>query len=305
MESGWRGAVEFFCIRHAEPTRKTSSLRRRRLASRRCTKTSTATSTSLSSSRTIRRPTCTSGTAATSTSPPTKSSRSKPLPQKGVRHGNRRMGVCRPAGVVRAGRSHDRADIHTGCPAVPQDPAHVASADHPISVRILVAGIGNIFLGDDGFGSEVVRHVPVQQDNSGVRVVDYGIGGMHLAYDLLEGWDALVIVDAIPSRGSPGALHIFEADHESPSATAALDTHSMDPAAVFASLKALGGRPPYTVVVGCEAGSVDEGIGLTKQVAKAVPRAVRAVEEIIAALQSRACSSAGSSSGFAALQEER
>ena len=70
-------------------------------------------------------------------------------------------------------------------------------------MRILVAGIGNIFLGDDGFGSEVVRRVTVQQDNSGVRVVDYGIGGMHLAYDLLDGWDALVLVDAIPSRGAP------------------------------------------------------------------------------------------------------
>ena len=162
-------------------------------------------------------------------------------------------------------------------------------------MRILVAGIGNIFLGDDGFGSEVVRHVPVQQDNSGVRVVDYGIGGMHLAYDLLDGWDALVLVDAIPSRGSPGALHVFEADHESPSATAALDAHSMDPAAVFDSLKALGGKPPYTVVVGCEVGSVDEGIGLSEAVAGAVPRAIDAVKEVVAGLRIR--SSAASVEG--------
>jgi hydrogenase maturation protease len=154
-------------------------------------------------------------------------------------------------------------------------------------VRILVAGIGNIFLGDDGFGSEVVRHVPVQQDDSGLRVVDYGIRGMHLAYDLLDDWDALVIVDTVPDRGNPGALHVFEADHESQSATAALDAHSMDPAAVFNSLKALGGKPPYTVVIGCEAGSVDEGIGLTDAVAGAVPRAIRAVEEVVAGLRSR------------------
>jgi hydrogenase maturation protease len=154
-------------------------------------------------------------------------------------------------------------------------------------VRILVAGIGNIFLGDDGFGSEVVRHVSVQQDDSGVRVVDYGIGGMHLAYDLLEDWDALILVDAIPCRGSPGALHVFEADHESQSATAALDAHSMDPAAVFASLTALGGRPPYTIVVGCEAGSVDDGIGLTDAVAAAVPRAIYAVREVLAGLRTR------------------
>ena len=154
-------------------------------------------------------------------------------------------------------------------------------------MRILVAGIGNIFLGDDGFGSEVVRHIPVQQEDSGVRVVDYGIGGMHLAYELLDDWDALVIVDAVPNRGNPGALHVFQADHESQSATAALDAHSMDPAAVFASLKALGGIPPYTVVIGCEAGSVDEGIGLTDAVAAAVPQAIHAVDEVIAGLRAQ------------------
>ena len=110
---------------------------------------------------------------------------------------------------------------------------------------------------------------------------------MHLAYDLLEEWDALVLVDAVPSRGDPGTLHVFEADHEAGSDTAGLDAHSMDPAAVFASLRALGGSPPYTVVVGCEAGNVEEGIGLTEPVARAVPRAARAVEEIVAALQHR------------------
>jgi hydrogenase maturation protease len=162
--------------------------------------------------------------------------------------------------------------------------------------RILVAGIGNIFLGDDGFGSEVVRNADIPQGdscgNSCVRVTDYGISGMHLAYDLLDDWDTLVLVDAVPSRGNPGTLHVFqadyEADHESGSGGVGLDGHSMDPAAVFASLRALGGSPPYTVVVGCEAGSVEEGIGLTEPVARAVPRAARAVEEIVAALQTSA-----------------
>jgi hydrogenase maturation protease len=156
-----------------------------------------------------------------------------------------------------------------------------------MTARILVAGIGNIFLGDDGFGSEVVRHAELPQDDPSVQVIDYGIRGMHLAYDLLEPWDSLVLVDAVPSRGHPGTLHVFQAEHESPSETSGLDGHSMDPAAVFASLRALGGSPPYTVVVGCEAGSVEEGIGLTEPVAKAVPRAMRAVEEIVAALQAR------------------
>jgi hydrogenase maturation protease len=161
-----------------------------------------------------------------------------------------------------------------------------------MAVRILVAGIGNIFLGDDGFGSEVVRHAAIPSGDPHVRVIDYGIRGMHLAYDLLEEWDTLVLVDAVPSRGSPGTLHVFQADDESTTAITGLDAHSMDPAAVFASLRALGGSPPYTVVVGCEAGSVEEGIGLTEPVARAVPRAVRAVEDIVAALQTQASSSA-------------
>ncbi|ORW93362.1 peptidase M52 [Mycobacterium sp. IEC1808] len=154
-----------------------------------------------------------------------------------------------------------------------------------MTARILVAGIGNIFLGDDGFGSEVVRNAEIPLDDACVRVIDYGIRGMHLAYDLLEEWDSLVLVDAVPSRGSPGTLHVFQADCEQDSGATGLDAHSMDPAAVFASLRALGGSPPYTVVVGCEAGSVEEGIGLSEPVAKAVPRAARAVEEIVAALQ--------------------
>jgi hydrogenase maturation protease len=162
-----------------------------------------------------------------------------------------------------------------------------------MTARILVAGIGNIFLGDDGFGSEVVRHAGLPKNDPSVRVTDYGIAGMHLAYDLLEEWDTLVLVDAVPSRGRPGTLHVFQADHESSCATDGLDAHSMDPAAVFASLRALGGNPPYTVVVGCEAASVEEGIGLSEPVAQAVPRAAHAVEEIVAALQISAATRQG------------
>ncbi|MDP7702849.1 hydrogenase maturation protease [Mycobacterium sp. TY815] len=155
-----------------------------------------------------------------------------------------------------------------------------------MAARILVAGIGNIFLGDDGFGSEVARLTDVPHDDA--RVVDYGISGMHLAYDLLEEWDALILIDAIPGRGSPGRLHVFQANHDSDSGATGLDAHSMDPQTVFASLRALGGAPPYTVIVGCEAGSVEEHLGLTEPVAAAVPRAVRAVRKIVAALQASA-----------------
>lgn len=157
-----------------------------------------------------------------------------------------------------------------------------------VTSRILVAGIGNIFLSDDGFGPEVVTRASDRLAQPGVRVVDYGIRGMHLAYDLLDRWDALVLVDAVPGKGSPGTLHVFEADHETLGDTAALDAHSMEPAAVFASLAALGGTAPYTVVVGCEAATVDEGIGLSEPVAASVDGAVAAVEELVAGLLSGA-----------------
>jgi hydrogenase maturation protease len=113
---------------------------------------------------------------------------------------------------------------------------------------------------------------------------DYGIRGIHLAYDLLDGCRALVLVDALPNRGAPGTVHIFEADHETLSSATGLDAHAMDPAAVFASLNALGGTPPYTVVVGCEIENVEEGIGLSDAVEAAIPDAVRAIERVVAQL---------------------
>lgn len=152
--------------------------------------------------------------------------------------------------------------------------------------RILVAGIGNIFLGDDGFGPEVVRLLCATDGaEPDVRVTDYGIGGMHLAYDLLDTWSALILVDALPDQGSPGALHMFAADHESLGSTAALDAHCMDPGTVFASLKALGGVAPPTVVVGCEVADIEDGIGLSEPVRAAVPAAVDAVRAAVAVVR--------------------
>jgi hydrogenase maturation protease len=129
-----------------------------------------------------------------------------------------------------------------------------------------------------------MRHVPPRLADSRVRLEDYGIRGMHLAYDLLDGCRALVLVDALPNRGSPGTVHVFEADLEMLSSATGLDAHAMDPAAVFASLNALGGTPPYTVVVGCEVESVEEGMGLSDAVVAAIPDAVRSVEDVVAQL---------------------
>ncbi|MGV0643419.1 hydrogenase maturation protease [Mycolicibacterium sp. XJ879] len=157
----------------------------------------------------------------------------------------------------------------------------------PTPLGILVAGIGNIFLGDDGFGSEVIRRLPESLAAPRVRIVDYGIRGVHLAYDLLDGCQALVLVDAIPNQGAPGTLHVLKADHETVTAATGLDGHAMDPQAVFASLTALGGTPPETVVIGCEAANVDEGIGLSAMVEAAVPGAVQAVVDAVAELSAR------------------
>ncbi|MET7772292.1 hydrogenase maturation protease [Nocardia sp. NPDC005366] len=151
-----------------------------------------------------------------------------------------------------------------------------------MTARMLVAGIGNIFLGDDGFGPEVVRRLPCYPSDA-VRVVDYGIRGMHLAYDLLDPWEALVLVDALPERGEPGRIAVFAADPEA-SADANLDAHAMDPAAVFAGVRALGGTVPPTVVVGCRIATVAAGIGLSEPVAAAVGPAVDAVGEVLADL---------------------
>jgi hydrogenase maturation protease len=129
-----------------------------------------------------------------------------------------------------------------------------------------------------------MRHVPQRLAGPHVQLVDYGIRGMHLAYDLLDGCDTLVLVDALPDQGAPGTLHVFEADHESLSSTAGLDAHAMDPGAVFASLNALGGTPPYTIVIGCEVANADEGMGLSGPVANAVPEAVRAIEDVLSDL---------------------
>ncbi|MFE3193847.1 hydrogenase maturation protease [Nocardia sp. NPDC059240] len=149
---------------------------------------------------------------------------------------------------------------------------------------MLVAGIGNIFLGDDGFGPEVVRRLPPTRPE-GVRVTDYGIRGMHLAYDLLDDWDALVLVDAIPDRGAPGRVEILRAEPDS--GAAGFDGHAMTPEAVFRTVRALGGTVPPTVVVGCQVGSVAEAMGLTEPVAAAVPTAVAAVGRVLTELLDR------------------
>jgi hydrogenase maturation protease len=148
--------------------------------------------------------------------------------------------------------------------------------------RVLVAGIGNVFRTDDGFGPEVARRLAALPWPDGVRVVDYGIRGMHLAYDLLDPWDALVLVDALPGRERPGDLVVLEIGDEHLGDGARVDAHGMDPATVLATLAALGGRlPPRTLLVGCRVADTGDGMELSPAVDSAVDAAVDTVRTVV------------------------
>lgn len=147
-------------------------------------------------------------------------------------------------------------------------------------VDILVAGIGNIFLGDDAFGSEVARALEDEPLPDGVRVTDYGIGGLHLAYDIADGVGTLILIDALPDAGDPGDVVVLEAALDE-LGTSTIDAHGMDPATVLTSVRGLGVEPPRTLVVGCQPQSVEEGIGMSDVVAAAIEPAKRAVLDLI------------------------
>ncbi len=170
---------------------------------------------------------------------------------------------------------HDRTRPHRG---------NRPSGGQALSARVLVAGIGNIFFGDDGFGPEVVRRLAGSgQLPADVSAVDYGNRGMHLAYDLLEGYDALVLVDALPGDGAAGEITVLEVG-EDDLGSGAFDPHGMDPVAVLASLENLGGTLPPTYVVGCRPATVEEGIGLSAPVEAAVPAALDTLHRLLTEL---------------------
>ncbi|MFJ6617942.1 hydrogenase maturation protease [Kitasatospora sp. NPDC091335] len=151
---------------------------------------------------------------------------------------------------------------------------------------VLVAGVGNVFLGDDGFGVETVRRLSAHPLPAGVEVVDVGVRGVDLAYRLLDGHHTAVLVDATCRGGAPGTVYLIEPAAERPSEVPVLDGHRMGPDAVLALLATLaagtGGEPPARVlVVGCEPASLEEGIGLSEPVAAAVEEAVRVVLRVV------------------------
>jgi hydrogenase maturation protease len=151
--------------------------------------------------------------------------------------------------------------------------------------RVLVAGIGNVFFGDDGFGVEVVRRL-ADQAPDGAEVIDFGIRGMDLAFALMDA-QAAILVDALPRGGEPGTLYVLDPDIESlqPTGGDAIDTHGMHPRKALEMIKALGGTPQTLRVVGCEPGLCppdgDWRMGLSAPVAGAVDEAVQVVRTLV------------------------
>jgi hydrogenase maturation protease len=168
-----------------------------------------------------------------------------------------------------------------------------------MSGGVLVAGVGNIFLGDDGFGVEVARRLTAlgQQGGlpDGVQVGDYGTSGMHLAYDLADaGYDTTILVDAAPRGEQPGTLTVLEvrpedrAELASAGGPALFNGHGMQPEVVLGVLDMLGADAGRILVVACEPGSAEPGMGLSAPVEAAVGEAVALVTRLVTEAQQTA-----------------
>jgi hydrogenase maturation protease len=160
-----------------------------------------------------------------------------------------------------------------------------------VTGRTLVAGVGNIFQRDDAFGVEVARLLAGRPVQDGVQIKDFGIRGVHLVYDLLDGCDLFVLVDAAPLGHQPGTVTVLEVEPADAAARApaVLDAHGLAPDEIFAMLTSLGGRPGRSLVVACEPADVSPGLGLSEQVQAALPHAVQAVEEILSEREGQTC----------------
>ena len=156
-----------------------------------------------------------------------------------------------------------------------------------MSRKVLVAGVGNVFLGDDGFGVEVARRLVSEEFPDGVDVADFGIRGVHLAHQLLEGYDTFILIDAVARGEAPGTVFVIEPDFERADNPQRrengflLDAHGLDPELVLGMVKDWGGAIGRVLIVGCEPAEVEERMGLSDSVARAVDGAVKLVRELI------------------------
>ena len=151
--------------------------------------------------------------------------------------------------------------------------------------RVLVAGIGNVFLGDDGFGVAVAERLAQRALPDGVDVVDFGIRGMDLAYALADGYDAALMIDAAPHGQPPGTLELIEPELE-PDAAVGFEAHGMDPVAVLHFARQFGTLPRRTLVVGCEPQDLGDpdGMDIHAELSAPVQAAVDAAVELVCSL---------------------
>lgn len=150
-----------------------------------------------------------------------------------------------------------------------------------MSARILIAGVGNVFLSDDGFGVEVAQRLAREAWPEGVVVRDVGVRALHLAFELLETPGLLVVVDLARRGEAPGTLYVIEPTREDDSALITAGPHGMSLSSVFFALEGLGGVVPRTRLVGCEPADLGEGMGLSAPVQAAIDRAVALVRRIV------------------------
>ncbi|BDG01370.1 hydrogenase maturation protease [Anaeromyxobacter oryzae] len=150
-----------------------------------------------------------------------------------------------------------------------------------MSAPVLIAGVGNVFFADDGFGVEVVRRLAEEALPADVEVTDFGIGGLQLALRLLDPLRLAVIVDALPRGGAPGALYVVEPALDAAPEGTGGGAHAMDVGAVLATARAMGGKLPRILIVGCEPGAIQARMGLGDAVEAAVGPAVRLVRELV------------------------
>ena len=155
--------------------------------------------------------------------------------------------------------------------------------------QILVAGVGNAWLRDDGFGGEVTKALSERELPLGVQVIDFGSGGLDLAYEVMRGYDALVLIDISRQGERPGTLYVMEAKDDDVEGSIEdgqmIDPHGMDPQTVLRFVKYVGGWPGRVFVVACEPEVVDDvGFGLSDTVRASVGRAVDVVLETIGEL---------------------
>ena len=156
--------------------------------------------------------------------------------------------------------------------------------------RILVAGIGNIFLGDDGFGTEVIRRMAAEPQPLGVVIRDFGIRGFDLAYALNEPWDAVIFVDALSRDEKPGTVFVLEPSlEELETLEQDVQPHGMHPLQAIRLAKSLGELPPRLLVVGCEPadlGGENGTMGLSREVEAAVEVAIQTIQQLVSEARS-------------------